>query len=278
MPLKIQNTREQISPENLKLKILVFGLHGSGKTTFMAGAPNIGIGACETGHGKGLMSVAHLGLDYVELESYNDFEAFCSGAVFADKDSIGLDSLSWVMKTFVKDKALAVPRLKGESQKRLLGIPELDDYGSIAEIARKNLTKLINTDKHIIVTSGLRVDRPDDNNPTGETLVGPDVAGQMFLGSTAMFDLVLCLRSRSVLRDPRDAKSRYQERYFVTENTGGILAKNRLSISDKGMSFLPAEVVFDPGTGKGTFNSILTLAQDKYKEFLADKQALPTTV
>lgn len=275
MALKIQNTRELVHPDRLKLKILVFGLHGCGKTTFMVTAPNIGIGVCETGHGKGLLGVAHNGLDYTEINDYADFDAFCSGVIFKDKDSIGFDSLSWAMKTFVKDKALTLPRAKGESAKRAAGIPEIDDWGSIAEYSRKLLAKLIDTDKHIIVTSGLRIDRPDDSNPTGETLVGPDVAGQMFLGSTAMFDLVLCLRTRSVLKDPRDAKSRYTERYFVTENTNGILAKNRLSVSDKGLSFLPPEVIFNPEKGTGTFNWFLNEAKDAYTKFLADKQAMP---
>lgn len=273
MALKIQNTRELVSPDKLKLKIFVFALHGAGKTTFMASAPDLGVGVCETGLGNGLMSVAHRGIDYARLHDYSDFEAFCSGAIFKEKASLGLDSLSWGMKTFVKDKALTVPRAKGESAKRLLGIPELDDYGSIAEIARKNITKLIDIDKHIIVTAGLRIDKPDENNPTGETLIGPDVAGQMFLGSTAMFDLVLCLRTRSVLRDPKDPKSRYTQRFFVTENTNGIIAKNRLSISDKGLSFLPPEVIYDPANGIGDFNWFLKEATDKYAQYFEQQKS-----
>lgn len=268
MALMIRTTKELINPESLKLKILLIGLPGSGKTTFMATAPNLGAGICENGYGRGLLSVATKDFSYAELNSYSDFDEFCSGAAFKDKDTLGLDSLSEMTRSFIKDKAVSMPRAKGESQKRALGVPELDDYGVIAELTRKLLQKIINQPKHIIVTSGLRIDRPDMETGQGETLIGPDLPGQMFLGSTAMFDVVLCLRSRSVLRDPKDAKSRYTERYFLTEGSGGILAKNRLSVGDKGISFLPKEVIFNQDKGTGTFTWFLDTAKNAYQDFL----------
>lgn len=276
MPLKLQNTRELVAPEKLRLKILIYGFPGAGKTSFLATAnasQKLVVGCCETGHGKGLLSVAHAGFDFTELGSYNDFEEFVS-TPFKEYEARGLDSLSWANKTFIKDKALSLPRAKGESQKRTLGVPELDDYGTMAELGRKLVQKMIDQPQHIIVTSTLRIDKPDADNG-GETLVGPDLPGQMFLGSTAMFDIVLCLRTRSVLRDPRDAKSRFTERYFVTENTGGILAKNRLSVSDKGLSFLPPEVIFDKEKGTGTFDWILNQAKSEYAKFLVEHPQAP---
>jgi hypothetical protein len=270
MPLKLQNTRELVAPDKLRLKILIYGFPGSGKTTFLASANSpehkLLVGSSETGHGRGLLSVAYAGFDYTPLNSYNDFEEFCS-TPFPGYDVRGLDSLSWANKTFVKEKALSLPRAKGESQKRALGVPEIDDYGTMGELSRRLIQRLIDQPQHIVVTSTLRIDKPDADNG-GETLVGPDLPGQMFLGSTAMFDLVLCLRTRSVLRDPRDAKSRYTERYFLTESNGGILAKNRLSVSDKGLSFLPPEVIINLEKGVGTFDWILNAAKKAYTEFL----------
>ena len=271
MSLIIRNTQALVSPKDFKIKILVFGMYGLGKTTFMSTAPNLGAGVCETGHGKGLLTVAHKNFDYVELNSYNDFDAFCSGTVFKDKDTLGLDSLSEMVRTFIKDRALAIPRSKGESEKRALGVPELDDYGTMGELTRKLVRKLLDQPKHIVVTSGLRIDRPDPDSKQAETLIGPDLSGQMFMGSTAMFDLCLCLRSRSVLRDPRDAKSRYTERYWLTENNGsGILAKNRLSVHD-GKSFLPTEVIFDPDKNLGTFDYFYKAAVDEYTRYIASQ-------
>lgn len=268
MSLVIKNTRDLINPKDFKLKVLVFGLYGSGKTTFMSTFPNLGAGVCETGHGKGALSAATKEFDYTDLASYADFDAFCSGTIFKDKESLGLDSLSEMVKTFIKDKALAIPRSKGETQKRQLGVPELDDYGVMGELTRKLVRKLLDQPKHIVVTSGLRIDKPDADTGQGETLIGPDLSGQMFLGSTAMFDLCLCLRTRSVLRDPKDAKSRYTQRYFLTENNGsGILAKNRLSVQG-GKSFLPSEVIFDPDTNQGTFDYFYNLAIAEYTKYI----------
>lgn len=267
MTLIVRNSKEYIDPANLKLKILLVAFPGFGKTTFVCDAPNVGVGVAETGHGKGILSTATKGFDLVEITSYEDFDAFCSGAVFKDKDTLGLDSLSFIAKTLIKDKALSIPRTKGESLKRNMGVPEIDDYGVMGELTRKLTKKLIDQPKHIVVTSGLRIDRPDPENLQAETLIGPDFPGQMFLGSTAMFDLVLLGRTRSVLANPKDPKSRFTERYWMTEGSGGYLAKNRLS-KDVG-SFLPPELVFDLRSGTGTFNDILTRAQEAYKSVVA---------
>ena len=271
MGLVIKNSRGLISEGELKLKLLLVGLPGFGKTSFIADTPKVGVGVSETGHGKGLLSVAHKGIDYVEVNSYNDFDAFCSGEVFKDKDTLGLDSLSDMTKTFIREKALSIPRTKGESEKRRAGVPEMDDWGVIAELTRKLLRKLLDQPKHIVVSTGLRIDKPDPENGQGETLIGPDLAGQMFLGSTAMFDIVLLGRTRSKLRNPNDAKSRYTERYWLTEPTGGFLAKNRLSIEDKGGSFLPPELIYDREKGTGTFKDIYDRAVKAYAEFLNKK-------
>lgn len=273
MALQFYNSKKLIDPDKLRLKILIHGLHGTGKTSFLGSANKAGklkVGVCETGHGKGIMSIASLGFDAVDLKNYNEFEEFCSGVCLADAEIGGLDSLSDASKTFIKDKALSIPRAKGESAKRLLGVPELDDYGSMAEITRKNIRKLLDTDKHIIVTAGLRIDKPDPENGQGEMLQGPDLPGQMFLGSTAMFDLVLALRTRSVLRDPRDAKSRVIERYYLTDTVGGVLAKNRLTVGEKAISFLPTEVIVDKETGHGMFPWLLNEAKTAYAEFLKE--------
>jgi len=219
------------------------------------------------------MSVAHKGVDFVELKSYNDFDEFVSGGPHFDgHESLGLDSLSDVVKTHVKAKALSFPRKTGDTPKRQAGVPEIDDYGVMGELTRKMLRKLIDQDKHVIVTSGLRIDRPDADAGQTEMLIGPDLAGQMFLGSTAMFDMVLCLKSRSVLKNPNDAKSRYTEYYYITNSPGnGIIAKNRLTVEDNAKSFLPQEVVLDRATGQGYFPWILEKAKDEYKRYIDTK-------
>jgi hypothetical protein len=262
--LTVKNTRELLTTEGLKLKILIYGLPGMGKTSWLSSVPNIGIVACETGAGRGLLTLAGLGIDYCEPTSLADCDAIAAGTIFKDKDAIALDSLSEMNRTFIKDAALAIPRGKGNTDKRARGIPELDDYGVMAEITRKFLTRLLSQDKHVIVTATEKYDKAREDDPPGtESLIGPDLPGQMFLGSTAMFDLVLRMRARQVLRDPRDPKSRVLERFFVTEkDSTGSVVKSRLNVKP-GTPILSPEEPINFDTGAGTFPYILQKVKEK---------------
>lgn len=258
MSLQVKNTKDLITPEKFRLNVLVYGLVGTGKTLWASTAPNPGFAACETGQGKGLLTIAEKGIAYVEPSSLVEFESVINRKVFADKETIVLDSLSEMVRTFIKDAALQIPRARGESDKRRKGIPELDDYGTMGEMTRRMIRSLLdnNPDKHIVVTATERYDKPDPENGQGEMLIGPDLPGQMFLGSTAMFDLVLRLRTRQTLRDPRDAKSKYVKRYFLTQPDGmGSIVKGRPNVDCKPL--LDPEEVFDPSTGQGTFKFFL---------------------
>lgn len=273
MALLIKKVSDLVDPDDYKMKFLISSLHGEGKTTFVSTFPNVLIGACETGHGKGCMSIAGSDASMADLDSYADLDSFMSGSAMKDFDSLALDSLSDASSTLIKDKAISIPRAKGDTQKRNLGVAELDDYQVMGELTRKLVRKFIDLPKHIVCTTGLRIDKPDENSIQSEALIGPSLPGQMFLGSTAMFDLVLQLRHRDVLADPKDAKSRYTQRYFITENRGGVLAKNRLSVGG-GKSFLPPEVIFDPSKNLGTFDYFYNAAIEAYKKFLANKNSV----
>jgi len=249
LSLQIKNSKSLLG-EELRLKMLLVGLPGTGKTTFLSTAPNIGIGACETGSGRGLASIAEKGIDYVELDNYGEFDQFCSGNIFKDKSAVGLDSLSTMTKTFIKDYALSLPRSKGQSQKRAMGVPELDDYGTMGEVTRRLLAKLIDQPKHVLATATLLIKSPDAETGLGELMIGPDLPGQMFLGATAMFDIVLVCRTRVLLRDPKDAKSRFTQHYWITQGGNGVIAKCRYA-------GLKAEEIYNPATGEGTFPDLL---------------------
>jgi hypothetical protein len=260
LSLKIRNTREYIDPDKFRMVALIYSLPGCGKTSWVGTCPpeDTGIAACETGNGKGLLTIADRGFECVEPSDLNELEQFCSGKVFPNKKVLVLDSLSAMYKTFIKDAALKIPRRMGESDKRKLGIPELDDYGAIGEMTRRLLNVFMNAnpDKHLIVTATEKYDRPNENDAPGtESLIGPDLAGQMFLGSAAMFDFVLRLRTRPKLRDPKDPKSRYGERYFLTQQESGTIAKCRSN--SKGVPLLDREEVFDLTDHRGTFPYLL---------------------
>lgn len=265
MALVVKNTKDLVDPKTFKVKMLVYGLPGLGKTMFAGTAPNPGVAACETGHGKGLLTLAGQGVDYVEPSSMAELEALCKGAIFKDKDTLVLDSLTAMVRSFVKDYALTLPRSKGNSPKRDVGVPELDDYGVMGEVVRRLLMQLLLQDKHVIVTATERVDKPDPESGFGEFMVGPDLPGQMFLGSTAMFDFVLRLRTRPKLKNPNDAKSRYTERYFLSQPDGaGSITKCR---SNKvGIPLLDKEEIFDLPTGQGSFPFLMAKILKGYEK------------
>lgn len=256
MAIVVSNAKALVRSDNFKLKILLYGSSGLGKTSWAGSAPDPGFAACETGHGSGLLTLAGKDIDYVEPTCLSDLEAVATGQVFKDKQTIVLDSLSAMARTFVKDAALAIPRTRGESQKRKQGVPELDDYGTMGEMTRRILNRLLDLDKHIVVTAAEKIKLPDADTGQGETIICPDLPGEMAVGSTGMFDFVFRLRARQVLKDARDAKSKVTERYLLTASDGqGSIAKGRSN--KNGQSFLPKEIIVDLATGKGLFPDIL---------------------
>jgi hypothetical protein len=247
---------------------LIYSPAGFGKTTWVGTCDpaKTGIAACDTGHGNGLLSIAEKQFDHIIVEDMNDLAAFCSGKIFPNKEILVLDNLTTLARGVIKEAALKIPRRGGESDKRKIGIPELDDYGSIAEMTRKTLLMLdnCNKDKHIIVTAHEKWDRPSENDPPGtESTFGPELSGQMFNAAPAMFDFVFRLRSRAKLANPADAKSRYSERYIITQHQSGMITKCRAN--KNGKPLLPAEVVFNIETGEGSFPWILDKLTSGYK-------------
>lgn len=248
MSLDIRNTATLIQPSKLRWKVLLVGRPGVGKTSWAATAPNPGIAACETGHGDGLLSIASKGLAYVCPSTLGDFESICTGGVFKDAETIVLDSMSAMVRTFIKDYALSMPRRGVDSPKRKAGVPERDDYMTMAEITRRLLSALLDQDKNIVVTALEKSEKDENGAVVG---IGPDLPGQLFLGAPAMFDSVLYLKTRPKLRIPGNAATRFTEHYLVTQNDGFHVGKDRNNVGGKPP--LAAEEVFDIASGVGTF-------------------------
>lgn len=248
-----------IEPSTFKWKILLIGRPGVGKSTWLAAVPDIGITACETGQGSGLLSAAHnnnTSADVAEPKTFADFRSVCydTFAPFQKKAAVGLDSLTSMTKGFIMAHVLSSfpARNPREAMRRQAGVPTGFDYGDAADTTRSLLQQLLNQNKHVIVTA-LEKSEKDENGVV--VSIGPDLPGQLALGAPALFDTVLYLKSRKVLRDPRDPKSAFYERYFVTGNDGIHIAKDRNSVN--GRSFLAPEEIFDLEKGTGTFTYLL---------------------
>jgi AAA domain len=223
-----------------------------------------GIAACDLGTGSGLLPISEKPFDYIEPESLSDLEKFAKGEIFKDKKILVLDNLSTMARTLIKDAALKIP-ISG-SVTRQYGVPDLKDYSVMAEMIRRILIVLIsaNPTKHIIVTAHEKYDRPNENDAPGtESLVGPELSGQLFTAAPSMFDFVLRLRTRSLLRNPADPKSRFAQRYFQTNQEPGIIAKCRATVNKKAL--LDREEVFDLDSGAGSFPSLLNKITEGYK-------------
>lgn len=259
MSLTVKNTSGLLSKGQFKMKVLLVGDTGNGKSSWASTAPNVGVAACETGWGSGLLSAAFKGIDYIEPMSVPEMEAFAKGQVFPNHQSVVIDSLTAMNNTFIKEYALAFPRRGPDSPKRRAGVPELDDYGTIAEITRRILAQTLDQDKHVIVTCTAKTLNDDNGVPIK---IGPQLPGQMFLGAPAMFDLVFFMKTRKKLKVPGQKASEYTEFYFLTQPDGLHIAKCRAS--NNGESLLPAEVIFDLQTGDGCFPDILKRIEEGY--------------
>lgn len=271
--MKIHNTRDYLNPENFRFVGMIYGLPGTGKTAWIGTCdPKItGIAACETGVGNGLLTIAKQGFDHIIPKNMSDLEQFCNGEVFPDKKILVIDSITAMASTFIKDAVLAIPRGRGDTEKRKAGVLELDDYGTLAGFTGKLLNRLLvrNPDKHIIVTAKEKYNRADENDAPGtDSMFGPMLAGSMFSEAPAFFDFVLRMRTRSLLKDPKDAKSRYNQRFFMTDREQGTIAKCR-SNNGKGKALLDKEEIIDLETGQGSFDYLIN-------KILAGYRALQT--
>lgn len=228
---------------------------GIGKSTWAATAPDVGIAACEPGEGSGTLSIVKAGVDFVEPKSFADFRSICydTFAPFQKKRTIALDSLSYMVKSFIKEHVLTSFPAKNprEAMRRQAGIPSGFDFGEISEVTRNLLNALLGQKKHIVVTALAKYEK-DDNGVI--TRIKPDLPGALGDAAAAMFDSCMYLKVRKLLKDPRDPKSAYMQRYLITQADSVHLAKDR---NNSGKPFLSQEEIFDKETGQGSFPDLL---------------------
>jgi hypothetical protein len=267
MTMQLRNTRELRDPKSFRLKMLLIAEPGTGKTRLAATAPNPGFIAKETGNGAGLQTLTDFNIPFVVPDSLQDLDLIATGnyAPFKDKETIVIDSYSDITNTIIRDAALEIPRAKGESQKRKMGVPELDDYQSMGILSHRILRRFLDIpDKHIIVTARLKTEKPDPETGIGKLTVGPDLPGQMFLGAPAMFDFVIVIRSEAYFVDPKNKATRAVRRYLMTQPDGVHLAKCRAN--EKDVPLLPERIPFDLKTGEGTIPDLLARILKGYSE------------
>jgi hypothetical protein len=251
--------------QNLKLKILIYGSPGTGKTTWCGGAPRPLFVACETGVANGLLPlVSRSDVRYVEVKSLKELDDCLKfAATDPDSDTVVLDSVTAMVQTFIRAAALAIPRRYGDTDKRRAGIPELDDYGVMGELLRSRIHRLLEIDKHIIITALSKFREPDVEKGVPAAM-GPMLPGQAFEAIPGMMDHVFYLESK---RAVKNSKTEYY-RIIHTVSPGVILAKTRIS------GALPPQLAWD-GTddSPGSFQSISHAIREKISSYNEEKTA-----
>jgi hypothetical protein len=198
--LEVRKLRDLVAPGTLKWKVLLVGKPGVGKSRWLSGVKDVGIAACETGFGSGLLSAAHTDNDSAEMvepKTFADFRSICLNnfAPFQNKTAVGLDSLTAMTKTFIKDHVLTTFPSKNakEAMRRQAGVLTGFDYGDVAEVTRTLLNYLLSQNKHVVVTC-LEKSEKDDNGII--TSILPDLPGALGTSAAALFDTVLYLKVR----------------------------------------------------------------------------------
>lgn len=237
--LEIRNTRDLASPD-MRLCTLIVCRPKVGKTVLASGLDAVTqkyrqkptlIIASERAEGGGSMSVKELGIDYVMPTSYSDMDTLISAlATDATYGGILLDNGTDYINNIVKPHAQTFPA-KDADARRIAGVPTRSDYQTMAELARKQLNRLINltnsnTDpkfrKDLIVTS-LERELSDDNGVVEK--IAPDMPGALASAVPSMFQSVVAIRMQEQVVPRNDGKSgtrRIAQRVLVSEDPQGI--------------------------------------------------------
>lgn len=239
--LPIRNTAVLITPKT-KICLLVYASPKIGKTTLCAtldtmtkkffGKPTLII-ACETADGGGTMSIQEFGVDFVQPTNRDELLSVIA-ALGSDTTygGVAVDSFSEVARSLIQPYALNFPARVGEPR-RAAGVPEISDYHTMGEDARKILNQLValtvhpnlNIRKHLIVTA-LSKTKYDKG---GNTIIRvcPDLPGQMADTATAVFQTVGTIQVKVKVIKEEERIRQVKERYLVTEGDGVVILGDR---------------------------------------------------
>ena len=191
-------------------KALVYGKSGIGKTASLASAPTPLIFSAE----KGLLSLKRVKVPFIDISDYKKLvEAYqwATGSAEAKQyESFGLDSISEIAEVVLSEeqKKTKDPRKAyGEMQTQIV-----DLIRNFRDIPGKNV---------IFIAKELQTEmRNDLDEPFPYT--SPSLPSKTLANNVAyFFDLVLYMFMK------RDAKTKENVRYFRTEQTTSVLAKDR---------------------------------------------------
>lgn len=185
----LEKIMTKIAPAHLtgrKLKVLIYGEPGVGKTTFIGTAPNMLIIDVE----NGTRTLSGKAVDVLPYENINQIEAAVkllrTGEKSFDKyDTIAFDSLSEMQRRLL-DQQLQLLGGGAPVYKADWGV-----YGENTTRLRMLLNAFKDIDKNLIVTCQAKQEKDDS---TGITSWRPDLTPKLAASAAATFDIVGFLR------------------------------------------------------------------------------------
>lgn len=240
--------------EDLRIKLLLYGDPGAGKTTFTAQsgdheslAPILFLN-----FEGGLLSVVERGdIDAVDINTIADleqvYEALRSGHKdYAHYNTVIIDSASELYsQALVEATQTGIERdaRRGKNTDRSADDTEIGDYGRAGKAVYRIFRGFRDLPLNIIATSTARYTYPRnaDKQSTEPTEVGPSFSGQLATQMLGLFDFVWYLYT-GVNEDEEAGEIGDTFRYILTQNAGAFKAKTR------GFTFAESlgEVVVNP--------------------------------
>lgn len=242
------------STENLKIKMLLYGVPGAGKTTMALTAndhPDLSPALLLNFEGGWLSVVGRGDVDVIDIASMDDLERVFWYFV-QDHESVrhfktvivdsGSELYQKALREVVDQNMLRRPNRKGDEDDF-----ELEDYGKAGNITFRMFSAFRDLPRHVIVTSHAKFIYPagaDQSNPNLQPReVRPSFSSTLSNRLTGVFDFVHFLYAADEeVKIDDDTTQIIPHRYLLTRSMGAYQAKTR------GPSFATAlgDVVVDP--------------------------------
>ena len=170
--MQVKKTKD-MSMDNIKLKASVYGVAGSGKTTFGATFPN----PIFLDMNKGLLSVRDKDVAYVELytSTFVEIKDALDSAINSEYDSIIIDSMGEISEACMRHILQLNRRTK----------PEYSDWDSFFHGMKDFILKIRNCDKHVLCICHEGCEKDEG---TGRLWYRPAFQGQLRTKYDAYFD------------------------------------------------------------------------------------------
>lgn len=246
MAIKIMNAKTLA--QDARIKMLVYGDSGVGKTVFSASFPKPFVIASE----EGLLSVAGRDIPYVPIHDWADMESIylhlLKDESKAKYETVVVDSL-----TDLQQKCLAyVLQQSGRP------VPEQRDWGQLLDVMRRFLRQMADLPYHIVF---ICLAGTEKDELLGMVKERPAISGRLAVEAPAYVDMVM----RLVVEQSKKGGEVIINRYGVFQPDSRAAAKDRSGKMPTVMKDPDADKIFGRLTASGAKSSGTTAHKSRKK-------------